>query len=121
MDFDTRQLPKLIAQNSLKCFFVVSQWKFFLLVMSRTWIFMLLFTSFLTVSSQPKKKIFMGTLVLSYGGDEQGFQAAMEYATEIVNNRSDILKDYELVVRYAETLVSKVRPRFLGFILHDNI
>ena len=77
---------------------------------------MLFFTSFQAVSSQPKKKIFMGALALSYNGDELGFQAAMEYATETVNNRSDILKDYELVVRYAETLVSKVR-QFLGFIL----
>ena len=78
--------------------------------------FVILLASFQAVYSQPKKKIFMGALALSYNGDEQGFQAAMEYATETVNNRSDILKDYELVVRYAETLVSKVR-QFLGFML----
>ena len=48
----------------------------------------------------------MGALVLSYNKDEQGFQTAMEYATETINNRTDILKDYELVVKYAETLVS---------------
>ena len=73
---------------------------------------MVLFTSFQAVSSQPKKKIFMGALALSYNGDEQGFQAAMEYATETVNNHSDILKDYELVVRYAETLGSPIYTVF---------
>ena len=56
--------------------------------------------------SRPRKKIFMGALVLSYNKDEQGFQTAMEYATETINNRTDILKDYELVVKYADTLVS---------------
>ena len=48
----------------------------------------------------------MGALVLSYGKDEQGYQTAMEYATEIINSRDDILKDYELVLRYANTFVS---------------
>ena len=47
----------------------------------------------------------MGALVLAFKEDELGFKTAMEYATEIINNRSDILKDYELVVRYAKTLV----------------
>ena len=56
--------------------------------------------------SPPKKKIFMGALVLSYNKDEQGFQTAMEYATETINNRTDMLRDYELVVKYAETRVS---------------
>ena len=58
----------------------------------------------------PKKEIFMGALVLSYNKDVQGFQTAMEYATETINNRTDILKDYELVVKYADTLVSISRP-----------
>ena len=44
---------------------------------------------------------------MSYGFDEQGFQAAMELATEQINNRTDILKDYELVVKYANTYVSR--------------
>jgi hypothetical protein len=74
--------------------------------MSRAWIVAILLVTFQAAFSLPKKKIFMGALVLSYNNDEQGFQTAMEYATEIINNRSDILRDYELVVRYAETLVS---------------
>lgn len=49
----------------------------------------------------------MGALVFSYGKDEQGFKAAMELATEQINNRTDILKDYELVVKYASTFVSR--------------
>ena len=77
--------------------------------MSRAWIVAILLVTFPAAFSFPKKKIFMGALVLSYNNDEQGFQTAMEYATEIINNRSDILKDYELVVRYAETLVSITR------------
>ena len=48
----------------------------------------------------------MGALVLSYGEDEEGHQTAMEYATEIINSRDDILKDYELVLGYANTFVS---------------
>ena len=67
---------------------------------------MILLARFQATFSLPKKKIFMGALVLSYNDDEQGFQTAMEYATEIINNRTDILKDYELVVRYGKTLVS---------------
>ena len=112
LDFNTRPLPKLIAQSTLKYLFVVSQSIFFVLAMSCACVFVILLASFQFVYSLPKKKIFLGALALSYNGDEQGFQAAMEYATETVNNRSDILKDYELVVRYAETFVSKVRPRF---------
>ena len=77
--------------------------------MSRSWIFVILFASSQAASSPPRKKIFVGALALSYNHDEQGYQTAMEYATETVNNRSDILKDYELVVRYAETLVSVVK------------
>jgi hypothetical protein len=69
----------------------------------------ILFASSQAASSPPRKKIFVGALALSYNNDEQGYQTAMEYATETVNNRSDILKDYELVVRYAETLVSVVK------------
>ena len=67
----------------------------------------MLLTSLTTSFASPKKKIFMGALVLSYGSDEQGFQAAMELATGQINNRTDILKDYELVVKYANTYVSK--------------
>jgi hypothetical protein len=74
--------------------------------MSRVWCLVIFLAAFKTTLSLPKKKIFMGALVLSYNSDEQGFQTAMEYATELINNRSDILRDYELVVRYEITLVS---------------
>jgi hypothetical protein len=74
--------------------------------MLRAWIFVILLARLQATISRPRKKIFMGALVLSYNKDEQGFQTAMEYATETINNRTDILKDYELVVKYAETLVS---------------
>ena len=83
---------------------------FLFLVMFRAWIFVILLARLQATFSLPKKKIFMGALVLSYNKDEQGIQAAMEYATETINNRSDILKDYELVVKYAETLVSISEP-----------
>ena len=74
--------------------------------MSRLWILALFLALTKTTLSSAKKKIFMGALVLSYGEDEQGYQTAMEYATEIINSRDDILKDYELVLRYANTFVS---------------
>ena len=74
--------------------------------MFRAWIFVIIFTNFHPAFLLPKKKIFIGALVLSYGEDEKGFQTAMEYATETINNRSDVLKDYELVVRYEKTFVS---------------
>jgi hypothetical protein len=74
--------------------------------MSRVWCLVIFLAAFKITLSLPKKKIFMGALVLSYNSDEQGFQTAMEYATELINNRSDILRDYELVVRYENTLVS---------------
>ncbi|CAB4034323.1 Hypothetical predicted protein, partial [Paramuricea clavata] len=76
--------------------------------MSRVWGLVIFLAAFKITLSLTKKKIFMGALVLPYNNDEQGFQAAMEYATELINNRSDILKDYELVVRYAETLGSPI-------------
>ena len=75
--------------------------------MSRFWILVIFLTSLRTSFASPKRKIFMGALVLSYGSDEQGFQAAMELATEQINSRTDILKDYELVVKYANTYVSR--------------
>ena len=74
--------------------------------MCRSWILVIFLTSLRTTPALPKRKIFMGALVMSYGRDEQGFQAAMEFATEQINNRTDILKDYELVVKYASTFVS---------------
>ena len=74
--------------------------------MSRLWILAVFLALTKASLSSAKTKIFMGALVFSYGEDEQGFQTAMEYATEIINNRDDILKDYELVLRYASTFVS---------------
>jgi hypothetical protein len=88
---------------------IFEMFRFLVLAMFRAWIFVILFVSSEAAPSLPKKKIFIGALALSYGEDEWGYQTAMEYATETVNNRSDVLKDYELVVRYAETLVSEVR------------
>ena len=60
------------------------------------------------LSAEGKKKIFMGAFVDTgaRGYDDQGYRAAMELATEIINNRSDILGDYDLVVTYRNTLVS---------------
>ena len=55
-----------------------------------------------TILALPNKKIFIGALVPSQSTDE-GFRTAIEYATEMINNRSDILKDYKLVVKYANS------------------
>ena len=75
--------------------------------MARALLLVILLGGFQAAFSLPKKKIFIGALVPSYNKDFYGFQTALEYATETVNNRSDILKDYELVVRYADTKVRK--------------
>ena len=79
---------------------------FLSLVMPRAWTLVFLFCSCTTTLCFPKRKIFIGALVLSFGEDEQGYKTAMEYATEIINNRSDILRNYEIVVKYENTFVS---------------
>ena len=42
-----------------------------------------------------------------FGEDQYGYQAAIELAAEMINNRSDILPDHEVVVVCKDTYVSK--------------
>ena len=53
-----------------------------------------------------KKKIFIGGLIPSYGFDLFGYKAAMELATDTINNNTEVLNDYELIVKYWDTFVS---------------
>ncbi|XP_028407401.1 gamma-aminobutyric acid type B receptor subunit 2-like isoform X2 [Dendronephthya gigantea] len=76
--------------------------------MRRALMWAILFCFSKATISLSKKKIFIGALVYSYGDDAQGFKTAMEHATEIINNRSDILKDYEIVVKYTNTFSSPI-------------
>jgi hypothetical protein len=52
-------------------------------------------------------KIYLGCLVPGFGEDQYGYQAAIELAAEMINNRSDILPDHEVVVVCKDTYVSK--------------
>ena len=53
-----------------------------------------------------RHKIHIGCLVPSYGVDHYGYQAAIELAAEMINNRSDILPDHEIVMLCGDTYVS---------------
>ena len=75
-------------------------------VMSTVWILMIMFGCPQSVFCNSKKKIFIGGLIPSYTNDRYGYQTALELAKETINNRSDILKDYEMIVKYGDTFVS---------------
>ena len=53
-----------------------------------------------------KHKIHIGCLVPSYGSDLYGYQTAIELAAEMINNRTDILPDHEIVMVCGDTFVS---------------
>ena len=73
--------------------------------MLNSWIIIILFCSLPTIFCSTKKKLFIGGLLPSYNNDRYGYQAALELAKDTINNRSDILKDYEIVVKYGDTFV----------------
>ena len=61
---------------------------------------------FHVILAAPRHKIHIGCLVPSYGMDYYGYQTAIELATEMINNRSDILPDHEIVMLCGDTYVS---------------
>jgi hypothetical protein len=77
-----------------------------LLGMSFNLVILLLMNFLKVIFSSGKNKIFIGCLFPGYGNDRYGFKAAIKLATEMINNRSDILPDYEFVMRYQNTYVS---------------
>ena len=69
--------------------------------------FILLLTGYLKVIlATPRYKIHIGCLVPSYSEDQYGYQTAIELAAEMINNRSDILPDHEIVMICGDTYVS---------------
>lgn len=55
-----------------------------------------------------KEDVYIPVLAPMFGieNDRFGFVTAMKYAFELINNRSDILRDYRLVAEYHDTIVS---------------
>ncbi len=69
--------------------------------------FLLLLTGYLNlILATPRYKIHIGCLVPSYSEDQYGYQTAIELAAEMINNRSDILPDHEIVMVCGDTYVS---------------
>lgn len=70
--------------------------------------FFLFVTGYLkiTLAVAGKYKIHIGCLVPSYSRDQYGYQAAIELAVEMINNRTDILPDHEIVMLCGDTYVS---------------
>ena len=56
----------------------------------------------------PKHKIHIGCLVPSYRHDFYGYQAAIKLAAEMINNRTDILPNHEIVMLCRDTYVSRI-------------
>ena len=61
-----------------------------------------------------KHKIHIGCLIPSYGQDNYGYQTAIELAAEMINNRTDILPDHEIVMLCGDTFVSIRKKVFKG-------
>lgn len=55
-----------------------------------------------------KEDVYIPVLAPMFGieNDRFGFVTAMKYAFELINNRSDILRDYRLVAEYHDTIAS---------------
>lgn len=73
---------------------------------STLWLFILLSCCFAITG---KKKLYIGALFPMSGGwpGGQACLPAAQMALELVNNRSDILPDYELELIYYDSMVSK--------------
>ena len=56
----------------------------------------------------PKHKIHIGCLVPSYRQDFYGYEAAIKLATQMINNRTDILPNHEIVMLCRDTYVSRI-------------
>ncbi|CAB3991705.1 Hypothetical predicted protein, partial [Paramuricea clavata] len=78
-----------------------------LLGMSFNLVILFLMNFLKVICSSGKNKIFIDCLFPGYRNDRYGFKAAIELATEMINNRSDILPDYEFVMRYQNTYGSE--------------
>ncbi len=53
------------------------------------------------------RTIHFGAFVPSFGNDKFGYKAAIDMAVGQINNRTDFLEDYKIVVHYVDTYVSK--------------
>jgi hypothetical protein len=69
-------------------------------------LFLLLVAGYL-ILAVPKHKIHIGCLIPGFSSDQYGYQTAIELAAEIINNRTDILPDHEIVMICGDTYVSE--------------
>ena len=67
---------------------------------------LLLIGQFTVIFTVSKHKIHIGCLIPSFARDEYGFHAAINLAADMINNRTDILPDHELVMVCGDTYVS---------------
>jgi hypothetical protein len=59
------------------------------------------------IFSSEKHKIFIGCQFPGHGVDYYGYKTAIELVTEMINNRTDILPNHEIVMLCEDNYVSK--------------
>ena len=68
-----------------------------------------LFIGYLQIAlAVPKHNIHIGCLVPSFNQDYYGYEAAIKLAAEMINNRTDILPNHEIVMLCRDTYVSRI-------------
>ena len=66
-----------------------------------------------------KNKIYLAAFFLNVEKDTYSFRAGMEVARRLINEDDRILKDYEIVIHYHNSLVRRLDFKFLLQIVHS--